>query len=433
MAHEGGGLPELPARRLEPVPGAWRTAIAVLIAVGGGVALTALALDPTRAWRAYLFNWLFWTSIAQGAVMLAAAVTLTRGVWARPVRRIALAFVAFLPISYLLLVPLLFAADRIFPWLHEPVPGKEAWLNLPFLAARNLILLGALVALSLRFAYWALRPDAGLLRDTAQPERLRRLYDRITRGWLGQELEEARAHAKMVRIAPALALLYAVAYSVLAWDFAMSLEPHWFSTLFGPYFFMGAFLGGIAATVLAVLGLRRALGLGPFIEPPHFHDIGKLTFGFCIFWAYLLWSQFLVIWYGLLPHEQQYVIHRLEPPYAPLSLLAFACLFLLPFFGLLGVRPKKTPAILGTFAGVVLFGLWIERYGLVYPSLYPGARALPFGWPELALALPFAGLLLFSLAAFAARFPVLQLWLSPADLEVLGSTAGPPGEVVTAE
>src|SRR5690606_25704192 len=117
-------------------------------------------------------------------------------------------------------------------------------------------------------------------------------------------------------------------------------------------------------------GLERA------IEPPQFHDLGKLTFSFCIFWAYLFWSQYLVIWYGKLPWEQAFVIHRLQQPYAPVAVLVFFALFVLPFFGLLGVRAKKTPAILGLFAIVVLVGLWFERYMLVYPSLYQDAERL---------------------------------------------------------
>jgi hypothetical protein len=421
-----------PLRRLESTPPAIRTAIAVLL-VGGALGfLFALLSDADRAWRAYLFNWLFWTSIAQGAVVFAAAVAITRGVWARAVRRIALSFVAFLPIALVLFLPILIGAGSIFPWIEHPVPGKDVYLNVPFLAVRDLVALGAVLVLSLRFAYWSLRPDAGLIRDPV-PERLRGLYDRLTRDWQGQAAEEERAHQKLSRFGPALALVYAIGFSFIAFDLVMSLEPHWFSTLIGPYFFMAALLGGIAATAVLTIIYRGRLGLERAIEPPQFHDLGKLTFAFCIFWAYLFWSQYLVIWYGKLPWEQAFVIHRLQQPYAPVAVLVFFALFVLPFFGLLGVRPKKTPAILGLFAIVVLVGLWFERYMLVYPSLYQDAERLVFGWQELVTALPFAGLLIAAIMWFATRFPILQLWLTPTDREILGTSAEPPGEVVTAE
>src|SRR5690606_30872885 len=188
---------------------------------------------------AYLFNWLFWTSIAQGAVVFAAAVAITRGGWARAARRIALSFVAFLPIALVLFLPILIGAGSIFPWIEHPVPGKDVYLNVPFLAVRDLVALGAVLVLSLRFAYWSLRPDAGLIRDPV-PERLRGLYDRLTRDWQGQAAEEERAHQKLSRFGPALALVYAIGFSFIAFDLVMSLEPHWFSTLIGPYFFTAA-------------------------------------------------------------------------------------------------------------------------------------------------------------------------------------------------
>ncbi|MBI4543709.1 MAG: hypothetical protein HY703_00760, partial [Gemmatimonadetes bacterium] len=196
----------------------------------------------------------------------------------------------------------------------------------------------------------------------------------------------------------------------------------------GPYFFMAAFLGGIAATALLTVVYRRGLELGSAIQPPQLHDLGKLTFAFCVFWAYLFWSQYLVIWYGLLPREQSFVIHRLSAPFTPLAVLVFFCLFVIPFFGLLGATPKRTPGILAAFAGVVLFGLWIERYTLIYPSHYPRAAELYLGWQEVGIAFAFAGLLLASLMFFATRFPLFQLWQPLSELELLRAPGELPSE-----
>lgn len=433
MAHDMVGYEDLPVVRLDAVPRRAGAAALILVGLGAIALILALLTGATRAWRAYLFNWLFWTSIAQGPVILAASVVMTRGVWSRSMRRIALSFVAFLPLSFLLMIPLFFVGDRIFPWTQmELVPGKEAWLNVPFVAARNIFLFGALVLVSLFFAYWALRPDIGLLRDEVPP-RLRGLYERLSRGWRGQEAEETLAHHKLARLAPVLVLVYALAFSFLAFDLVMSLEPSWWSTLLGPYFFMGAFLGGIAVTAVVAVVFRQTLGLAASIEPVQLHDIGKLTFAFVIFWTYLFWAQFIVIWYGLLPYEQSFVIRRFDQPFSGVALFVIFAMFVVPFFGLLGVKAKKTPAVLATFATIVLVGLWVERYLLVYPSYYFGQDQLVFGWQEIGIGLGFAGLLLGSLLFFATRFPLFQLWQPLSELELLGSSAEPPGEVVTAE
>jgi hypothetical protein len=302
------------------------------------------------------------------------------------------------------------------------VEKKTAYLNVPFLSARTLLLLGILFVLDLVFAYFSLRPDLGRLQKEV-PERLRPLYARFARNWRGTEQEEVRSYQRLARLAPILALTWALSFGVLAWDFVMSLEPHWFSTMIGPYFFMGAFLGGIAATAVACIGYALRGGQDDVILPTNFHDLGKMLFGFCVFWAYLFYSQFIVIWYGLLPIEQDWLIHRLDETFEPVMVLVVFGLFFIPFFGLLGVTPKRTPRILLFFAGIVLTALWIERYMLVYPSLYAGASNIPLNWQEIGIALGFAGLLLTSVLWFAARFPLFQIWQPMSEIELMGVEA----------
>jgi len=433
MAHELHQV-ELPLVRLDRVPSKVKTIAIALLAIGLLAVAGSFAVDAERGWRAYMFNWLFWTSVAQGAVIFSAAVTIARGIWSKPIRRISLSFVAFLPISWALLIPLLIGGEHIFPWAgHELHGGKEAWLNLPFLSARNLLLILILTGISVAYAYWALRPDIGLIRDKA-PERLRGLYERMTRDWRGQEAEEVLAARRLAVLGPVMALVWAAAYSVVAWDFIMSLEDHWFSTMIGPLFFMGGFLGGIAATAVLTTVYRNTLGLGEYIQTPQFHDLGKLTFAFCVFWVYLFWSQFLVIWYGMLPAEQPYLVHRFSTPYAGISTLVVALLFVVPFIGLLSAVSKKTPASLSFFATVALVGLWLERYMQTYPSYYHDREQIVFGWQEIGFALPFAGLMLLALMWFAVRFPLLQLWQPAVEELWIGSTEEPPGtSTVTAE
>jgi hypothetical protein len=431
MAHFEG-YPEQPYRRLEST-GILKLLIPALILIGAVAIAASFATDVDRAWRAYHFNWLYFLSIAQGAVILAVVVTITRGVWSRPIRRLAMSFVTYLPIAFVLVLPsLLIGAEHIWPWVAHPETmqsGKEAYLNVPFMTIRTLLLLGALIVLNFVFAYWSLRPDLGLTRDRA-PENARGVYERVTRNWRGQEVEEMASFRKLGVLGPVCAIVFALSFGVLAWDFVMSLEPHWFSTMIGPYFFMGAFLGGVAATIIVcVLYVLRG-NARHIIEPVTLHDIGKLMFGFCVFWAYLFYSQFIVIWYGLLPIEQAWVVHRFGQPFQPLMALVFACLFVFPFFGLMGVAPKRTPQILAFFAIIVLIGLWLERYMLVYPSLYSAARDIPFGWQEFGPLFFFVGLLALAVVGFQSRFPIFQMWQPPSELELLG--VEPIEEQVTA-
>ncbi|MGH7461584.1 MAG: hypothetical protein ACREMA_11235, partial [Longimicrobiales bacterium] len=388
MSHDVRHLAELPYRRLDPVPSNLRLATLVLLVVGLVALVGAFVTDLPRAFRAYHFNWLFFTTVAQGAVMLAVVVAITRGLWSRPIRRIAMSFAAFLPVAYVLMLPILLGARHIFPWVEHPVVKKAVYLNVPFMSVRVLVLLGILFTLDLVFVFWSLRPDVGRVQSEA-PDKLRSLYARFTQRWQGQETEEVRSYKKIAVLAPVIALSWAIGFGVLSWDFVMSLEPHWFSTMIGPYVFMGGFLGGIAATALSCVLYAQRAGQSDVIQPTNFHDLGKMTFGFCVFWAYLFYSQFIVIWYGLLPVEQDWLIHRLGDTFRPGMIAVFMGLFVLPFFGLLGVKPKRTPLTLGLFASIVLTGLWIERYMLVYPSLYTNATDMPLGWREIGIGLFF--------------------------------------------
>jgi hypothetical protein len=410
----------MPARRIESLAPSLRIAIPALVLIGAVAFAAALMVDAPRAWRAYHYNWLYFTTIAQGAVILAVVVSIAKGLWSRPIRRIALGFVAFLPVAYLAVLPILFiGADHIFPWIEHPVAGKDVWLNQPFMVVRILLGLGVLFTISLVFAYTALRPDMHHMRAHVPP-RLQGMYGWFTRGWRGQEAEEMHAHRRLSVLAPATALLFALFMGLLTWDFVMSLEPFWFSTLIGPYVFMGGFLGGIMATAIVTIALRDRLRLHDWILPSTLHDLGKLGFGFTVFWGYLFFSQYIVIWYGLLPLEQSFVIHRFTPPFRLIAQLVGLFIFVIPFFGLMGVTAKRTPGIFVTFACVSLFGLWLERYMLIYPSLWIGTATLPFGWQEVGLLLFFAGLFLASIGWFLTRFPLFQIWQPASELELEG-------------
>ena len=197
----------------------------------------------------------------------------------------------------------------------------------------------------------------------------RQLYERWATDYNRSPAPEHEARIR--RLAPLYLVLYAYVFTLVAFDGIMALQPHWFSNLLGGFFFMGSFLGAHMLLALLMLYGARHLGVSDLVSPKQRHDLGKLCFGFTVFWTYLMWAQFLVIWYGNLPEETGFVFARLWGHWLPIGKAVFLGMFLIPFFGLLGVAPKKTRVTLGFFATVSLVSLWLERYLLVMPSVTP--------------------------------------------------------------
>ena len=414
---------DIPIKYFERSKG-WDNIVVGMVVVGLLSFIVGLTQDADRAWQAYVSNWLFFTAIAMGAMLLTVATWITKGKWNWSVRRVSLGFVAFLPISFVMLLPMLGLGESFFPWIaemaHDPILQKKAaYLNKPFLVTRNVIGVAVLFGMSLYFAYLALRPDMRHAKGQGGGGGSRRhWHERISEGWLGQDQEEARSYDRMTRMAPAFVIVYALVMSVIAIDWVMSLEPHWFSTMMGPWFFMGAFWGGIAATAIAVTFLKASdRDLDNLMGRSQLHDLGKLTFAFCVFWAYLFFAQYLVIWYGKLTWEQAWIIHRSEPPFGVWSLLVIVMCFVIPFAGLLGRKPKMKPALLRGFSFVIMAGLWLEKYLMVTPALYTDGPAITIWWPLIGLM--FLGLFLGSLRWFYSTFPVIQIWQPKPDPEML--------------
>jgi hypothetical protein len=210
-------------------------------------------------------------------------------------------------------------------------------------------------------------------------------------------------------------VVYAIAFTFVAFDGIMALQPHWFSNLLGGFYFMGSFLGGHTLLALTAMYGVRHLGVSDLYSPKQRHDLGKLCFGFTVFWAYLMWAQFLVIWYGNMPEETGFVFARLWGHWLPVGRAVLLGMFVIPFIGLLGVAPKKFPLTLGIFTAVSLVSLWLERYLLVVPSVTTGAPQ--FGLPELGPTLGFLGLFLLCYALFARSFPMLSPRLAMLTME----------------
>ena len=399
----------------------------VLFLVGLVSFVIRLSQDPDQAWISYVSNWLFFTSIAIGGVLFGVATWIVKSKWNWSMRRVSQSFVAFLPFSFLLALPmLLMLRENYFPWIDmmgvDPVVSqKEAYLNIPFLVTRNLVGMLALFGMATYFVYLAIRPDMGRTEGADEDDPGRASWRvRLTQGWMGQEEEEVSSYKRMTTIAPAFVLIYAIVMSIFSYDWAMSLEPHWFSTMFGPWFFMGAFWGGIACTALWSLYLRNQhTDFKNHIGLQQRHDIGKLAFAFTVFWTYLFFSQYIVIWYGKLPWEQAWIITRSDPAsWGPYWLMIVSLCFFIPFVGLIGRKPKMKPKLLATFTAIIVVGLWTERYGMVAPSLWHEGDPIFTIWHPL-IGCMFLGLYLGSVRWFLSTFPAMQIWQPMQDPETV--------------
>jgi len=400
----------------------------LFLGLGGGLAvlgliffLNALASgNGERAWQLFHVNWLFFSSLAFGSVAFVAVQKITNAKWSGMIIRFASASVAFVPISlvaFLLIftlgyVPVYGPMSAALPELQH---GKAVWLSHPFMFTRLAIGLTVLAVVGWKLILADLVPDLLAVRAVAQAGR-RELYDRLTRGYAGTTEAAAAQQDRIGRLAPAYAVIYAIVLTLMAFDGVMALQPHWFSNLLGGFFLMGAFLGAHMLLVLMMIYGAFHLGVCDLVSPKHRHDLGKLCFGFTVFWCYLMWAQFLVIWYGNLPEETGFVFARLWGHWLPVGKAVFLGMFIIPFFGLLGVAPKKNPATFGLFASVSLVSFWLERYLLVMPSVTPLPGPV-IGLPELGSTLLFLGLYLLSYALFARRFPMLSPRLAEITLE----------------
>jgi hypothetical protein len=203
-------------------------------------------------------------------------------------------------------------------------------------------------------------------------------------------------------------LAFAVILSLIGYDLVMSLDPEWYSTLFGAYTFVKAFYIGLGGLII----LASTLHLSPAVEfklnPSDLHDIGKLFFAFCMVWGDFFYVQLLVIWYGNLPEETSYVIARtVTPPWHALAWFVFFICFIIPFLILLNKNVKTKPRFMSILCAVVIMGIGLEHFLLIGPALYPHVSSLPLGLTDGLIFLGFLGLMALSVIFFLNQFPEL--------------------------
>ncbi|MBI5589001.1 MAG: hypothetical protein HY881_00820 [Deltaproteobacteria bacterium] len=372
--------------------------------------IQALGDHPEKAWQTYLINFLLFSAIAQGGLLFSIVMNTVGARWSRLLSGVAESFAAFFPVSFVLFLILFLGRGHVFPWLHEELNGKEVWLNLPFLFSRDFIAMAILYGLGFVYLYhalWFKLPPGNEHRG---------LSGVLSRCWHKHPPDFGKYRRRMTIYGNLYILSFALVLSLIGFDLVMSMNPNWYSTLFGAYTFVKAFYVGLGAVII----LASLLHLHPKIDfslpPSQFHDIGKLFFAFCMVWGDFFYAQLVVIWYGNIPEETAYIITRtLTAPWKGLAWTVFLAGFIIPFLILINKKIKTLPKAMTVICSVVLISIWMEHFLLLGPIYSPHAGRLPLRMVDGLISLGFLGLMAVSVALFLNQFPDV---LSPKPPEV---------------
>ncbi len=335
-----------------------RRALAISAAAGAaGLAVTflgALFGDPRRALTAYLVAYVYWIGLAVGALILLGAFHAAKATWPVVLRRFLETMPATLPLFAVLFVPILVGMRRLFPWvdlsalpaeLAREAAHRRPYLNVPFFLVRAAIYFVVWIAVAHLLRAWSIR------QDSAGGVALTRRQRRLGAGSL-----------------PLLALTMSFA----AFDWMMSIDPRFYSTIFGVYWFAGSFLGTFAVVIVAGALTRADPGqFGAHLTAEHFHSLGKFLLAFVAFWAYIAFSQFMLIWIANIPEEVPWYVLRTGGGWLWVASFLAVFQFAVPFFLLLSRPLKRNPRKLAWISGWLLFVHWIDVYWVVFPHLDP--------------------------------------------------------------
>jgi hypothetical protein len=392
-----------------PMPAAAKFGGIALVVIGVLSAAYGFMTHPDRERGAFIVNFLYFGGIAQGGFMLACISAITKGRWPRPLKRMAEAFGLFLiPMYILLIVFLLGGGLNAYEWFHwteaEAPPHKAIYLNPTFFVARQVVGIGLLLVLDLLFIRASLRSDLGYaaarLGDKAPA-----WWGRLTAGWQGEAAEIAASTERQARLAPAVAVTYALVWSMVAIDISMSLTPHWYANMFPAWYFMSCIWSGLVYLGMFSTILRKWMGATKLLTPNVYHDLGKLTFGMTMFWAYTLFAQYLPIWYGNMTEEIGFILLRTElQPWATLSKVVIMLCFLVPWTMLLSRGLKKSPPAYLLVTFIIATGIWLERFLVVMPAVWK-EETLPLGIGEIGMTLGFLGAFILVVVGFLSKVP----------------------------
>jgi molybdopterin-containing oxidoreductase family membrane subunit len=364
-------------------------------------------------WGFYVTNFVFWIGISHAGTLISAILRLVNARWRRPVTRCAEAITVFALMIGALFPIIHLGRPWLFFWL-VPYPNERLlWPNFRSPLVWDFFAINTYLIGSVLFLVLPMIPDFALIRDRSTGWR-RRVYGLLALRWQGTPKQWHRLESAMQIMAIAILPVAVSVHTIVSFDFSMALVPMWHSTIFGPYFVAGAIFSGIAALIIAMAILRRALHLEAHLHPVHFANLGKLLLLMSLLWGYFVFAERLTVWYGNKPEEMAAFWSTQRGRFAPLYWTMVVCNFVIPF-ALLSIRRFRTIAGCVTASVGVLVGMWLERFLIIVPSL--AHKALPYSWgtyqPQpieiLITASTFAAMaLLYTL--FAKLIPVISIW-----------------------
>jgi hypothetical protein len=324
-------------------------------ALGAVLSALGLVLDHDRFFQAYLVGYLFVLGPALGSLAIVMLHNMTGGAWGFAVRRLLEAAMRTLPAVGLAFVPIALGLSSLYEWSHDEAVAsdpilqhKSAYLNVPFFLVRWV----------LYFALWA-----GLALFMV---RLSERYDRKLSLKALRRLKSASGFGLAA---------YVLSMSFASFDWGMSLEPHWFSTIYGVQFVVGQGLSTLCLAIVAAAFLARHEPFSRWLSPRQFHDLGNLTLAFVMLWAYVSFSQFLIIWSGNLPEEIPWYLKRIGPAWQGLALVLVLFHFAAPFVVLLVRGSKQNARVLARLAGALLVMRFLDVYWQIAPAFGEGEFA----------------------------------------------------------
>ena len=330
---------------------AGRNALLLLFLISAAVCVAGYFTNPARFFQSYLVAFTYTAGIGLGAFFFVMVQYLTGSAWSVTVRRIMENLMMTLPVGAILFLPLAFGLDQVYSWTKPEVinssvalKAKAAYLTPKWFLIRTYIC----------FFLWSIWAFAIYRNSTKQDK----------------ERSIKQMHANSAWSAPGLFLTVVVG-SLAAFDWLMSLQPSWYSTIFGLYYLAGGALTFMSVVTLVCLGFRRAGVLKNSITPEHYHDLGKWLFALTAFYTYIAFSQYLLIWYANIPEETSFYRARMVGNWLPVSLAMPFIRFLIPFFILLCKPAKRSLKVVGLIAGWSLIVEFIDLHWVVMPVHYP--------------------------------------------------------------
>ena len=337
-------------------------ALTGVAAAGFLIVLVGLFIAPERVWPNVLLTAFYFVGLGlAGTLFLAFHYLLTAG-WSVCIKRVAEAVASTIPVGAVLVIFTLLGVGYLYEWSHHGVMeadpilrGKAGWLSVSFFVGRAVVYVGVWILFSRLMIQTSRRQDQ-------------------TGGLAPQRRNTALSAGFIVA--------FIITFSLASFDWLMSLQPHWYSTMFAVHQFAGLFVAGLSVLTITVILLKRRGVLAGIVTEHHLHDLGKLLLSFSTFWMYIWFCQYMLIWYSNLPEEVSFYEHRVSGAWGVLTIASLLANWLIPFLVLLPRPAKRNENILLIVCTLLLFGHWLDLFVLVQPVFEPQAPV--FGLWELA-------------------------------------------------